>query len=100
MQLKGYCERDPEKPSPSSGEVAEWVACGGYLNGFLDGVYVGTKMSSEPKSVCLPFNITVRQLHLMFLKFAGEHPELLHEDAAAMLARILLTAFPCEAKKR
>ena len=74
--------------------AAALTSCLTYLRGYLD--YVNVASSLEPNSdqlVCLPVNVGLEQVRLMFLKFMEARPEILHLDSAFILRKVLVDGF-------
>jgi hypothetical protein len=86
LEYKKLCEL------PGDGGRA---GCDAVLGGYvLALVYVPQTL------ICLPSGFSVEQLRLVFLKFAAEHPEMLHEDFGAILSVAATRAFPCPSANR
>lgn len=45
---------------------------------------------------CVPEGVTTGQSKAVFLKYAGDHPEQLHQNAVSLIFKALWEAFPCE----
>jgi hypothetical protein len=74
------------------------LACASYLSGMMDlnAVLIGTKRLPNPV-FCIPAaGISNEQAMLVFLKWATEHPEQLHETARMSMLISLSQAFPCQ----
>lgn len=83
--------------------------CLGYIRGFVDGHAVvrdarsaaqrgtteATRDTGSAVGYCLPENVSVEQPVEVYVKFADEHPELLHFPAALLLHDALAEGFPC-----
>jgi TonB family protein len=48
------------------------------------------------KLYCKPKEVKTKQLRKIFIKFANEHPEVLHLNATGMAINAFIEAFPCE----
>ena len=48
------------------------------------------------KLYCTPKEVKTKQLRKIFIKFASEHPEVSHPDAAGLANNAFIEAFPCE----
>jgi hypothetical protein len=72
--------------------------CYGYLNGFTDGVRLGSS-TSQAAGLCLPADgVAVEQVVLILTKWLRDHPETLHETARMSLFISLLQAFRCRSR--
>jgi hypothetical protein len=74
----------------------------GFCNGLFSGLIassigtatLATRFDLKP-AFCAPQGVTADQGKKIFLKWMEEHPESLHEDAAAHAFVALMKAFPC-----
>ncbi|MHB1220179.1 MAG: Rap1a/Tai family immunity protein [Alphaproteobacteria bacterium] len=66
--------------------------CWGYLQGVLEGF----NFLGPMPGICIPAGgITFDQIRLVYLKWATEHPEKLHENARLTVYVSMAAAFPC-----
>jgi hypothetical protein len=65
--------------------------CLGYINGLSNAL----SLTKEVVAYCVPVNITIYQLDLVFVSWAEHHPNKLHEPAGICLLAALIEAFPC-----
>jgi hypothetical protein len=93
----------------------EQLECLAYIRGFHDALTLATisalmdateqKATPTPTnferfvSNCIPSSVTVGQIQKIIVKYAGDHPELLHREAGVMLLRLLRESFPCKGKQ-
>lgn len=84
-----------------NGDVAdmpEVEMCASYIDGFMHGV-MSTDVwinNSQPKYFCPPQKSKFSQYRRMFLKWAANNPQRLHELAAEGLRESVIEKFPCE----
>lgn len=71
-------------------ELAGDQSCLNYIMGVFDGYEVTSK-----GGICRPEGVTFGQVELVVLKYVKDHPEELHEPAAALVLLALKNAFPC-----
>lgn len=74
------------------------VTCFQYLLGTWDGLVVAS-FATGKRTFCTDEGVNAEQLRLMFLKYAGEHPEYLNNPAAYSVAASLMGAYPCAVAK-
>ncbi|MEP5568107.1 MAG: Rap1a/Tai family immunity protein [Halioglobus sp.] len=87
-QLQQDCEEN------GTGDIA---MCLGYLAGVSDAAAAITDWElGKEKGWCTPMGVTLGQLRQVFLKWAEERPEKLHNDAGSIVLDSLDAAFPCE----
>ncbi len=88
------CERDsPGSPQ----EMADLMHCAGYLDGMLDFQAVLAVRHPQARLFCAPpGGISLSQARRVFVEWAQEHPEQLHESARVSVVIALSQAFPCE----
>lgn len=99
-ELEEYCSKD---------DVGwENGVCLGYMRGVMDyhvyfgGIHIfllkdGDFQAGTPiLSGCVPPTVTVEQTRKVFMKFAKEFPERLHEHPFGLLRGAILKAWPCE----
>jgi hypothetical protein len=74
--------------------------CIGFFSGILDANALAESVLGKPL-FCLPkIGISVDQAQKIYLKYAKDHPEELHQSARATVAVVLMQAFPCEGRSR
>ena len=83
-----------------AGASAGTTYCLGYILGVHDGFTAGVAFQAEHQHeekqlYCLPGRIPAGQLEKIFLKWAEDHPERLHEDSVILLLNAWREAFPC-----
>lgn len=76
-------------------ESPEINFCYGYISGFLDGMMPLLLMSMKGPYICPPDGATFNQLRKVFLKWAAENPERLHEEIRFGFSSAFAKAFPC-----
>lgn len=69
--------------------------CLGYLSGLMVLNQLFQEMGRGTPYFCLPDWVSPGQARLVFLKYMGEHPEKLQEDAGSMVMVSLMVTFPC-----
>src|SRR5437867_8575940 len=82
---------------PNHSDPIKVGRCGGYVQGFLDGLVMDIGLGNKP-FVCQPSDgITVNQAVRIFLKYVDEHPRWLRPPtwAGSILTLALMDAFPC-----
>jgi hypothetical protein len=91
-QLKEYCEDLQHTLQQPRGPHTESEATGaGVCFGFFTGL----------PSLCVPDGVTLQQKALVFVKWANDHPEKLHEPALAGGMIAIIEAFPsCQGPKK
>ena len=50
-------------------------------------------LTADDQSLCAPFGVTVGQVAKVFVKYANDHPEDLHNPAAVMMMGAFVTGF-------
>ena len=103
-----YLILEAENPAElSETNSYKWFHAIGYLNGYIRGLkiqefnmrlfeVVYNKKTSETISICrviLPENMSPGQVRLIYLKWAQNHPEELHNPATACLYDSLIDAY-------
>jgi hypothetical protein len=80
--------------------VAAAEQCGGYIDGVLDAYAFAKAKGWMPLSVaiCAP-SVTGDQAFRVLVKYADDHPELLHYGGAEFAHHAFAKAFPCAAQK-
>ena len=72
------------------------MQCAGYLDGVLDTHRVLTFRSPRSRVFCIPKRgISIDQAIRVFVGWANNHPEELHNTARVSVLRALKEAFPC-----
>src|SRR5262245_24910358 len=94
LTLKTWCETPFEK---DLGTTASF--CVGYIRGVADGWTYTTPLLKETARSCIPAQATAEQLKLVFLKYAADNPEYLHEGAAGVVLAALEHAFCPESRR-
>jgi hypothetical protein len=62
-----------------------------------DWTAIDTKLQHlETKHACTPAGVTLEQEIKIFLLYADQHPDQLHEAGSSLLIRALVEAFPCK----
>lgn len=69
--------------------------CLGYLSGLMVLNQLFQEMGRGTPFFCPPNWVSPSQARLVFLKYMGDHPEKLHEDAGSMVMVSLMVTFPC-----
>jgi hypothetical protein len=69
--------------------MANSVSCYEYLTGVWDG------LTEESARLCTGAPVYSGQLRLVFMKYAGEHPELLGQQRGDIATAAFFAAFPC-----
>jgi hypothetical protein len=101
MELYNWCKADQGTDS------SLWCAI--YINGYWTGASAGAaevyynlgfkqKDVSNKRIFCIPDNVSVEQIKLIFNHDAENHPEELNNDVAVVLARAIIDGF-CKNKK-
>lgn len=70
------------------------IFCIGYLKGFSE-MHTYSTVTGGHEFFCVPETVSVRQMQLVFLKYAENHPEELHNIGSIVLLNSLTNAFPC-----
>jgi len=79
-----------------SESVARINECSAYLAGVLDTTSVWVSWGRMQNVICTQTGINQTQIRKIFIKYANQHPEVLHLDAAGMVLNAFRQAFPCE----
>lgn len=80
-----------------SGNIeARLTQCAAYLNGIVDANVMMSQIEGYEPVFCPPSDISGLQAIKIFVKWADEHPEQLHEHQRLGAIRSLLAAFPCD----
>lgn len=69
--------------------------CFGYLAGAYDGL--ARQLLERPNGFCIAADVGLRDLRDAYTEFARNRPTELNADGAVVLARALITRFPCQA---
>lgn len=70
-------------------------ACTLYIEGAAD-TYESLQSGNAIKRVmCVPQEVTGRQIKDIVIKYLGAHPETRHKEAAGQIGSALIDAFPC-----
>ena len=82
--LVEFCDKDD----------ASWKDgfCYGYVSGIAE---ILTWASAENVKICMPDNVTSKQVVSVVRKYMKNHPEVLHDGADFIIAIALNSAFPC-----
>jgi hypothetical protein len=59
----------------------------GYVNGVLESTF---------QNICIPKNVSDKQLGLVIQKYMQEHPEDLHQRAVEIIIKAVKNAWPCK----
>ncbi len=86
------CDADGEETAKS---ILSSVACHNYTVGFLDGWYYDTSETVDEYSVCIPDEVTIKQVSNIVVKHIKNNPETELEAAAELIPEALFNAFPC-----
>jgi Ssp1 endopeptidase immunity protein Rap1a len=95
-QLLAMCEAvSPTLQSDDQG-INE-LQCFAHLEGMLSAAYFLKSVDPQMKEfACVPYeHVGLRQLVLIYTKYAKEHPQWLHVQAAGMFFMAMRDAFPC-----
>jgi hypothetical protein len=72
-----------------------------YMGSEVTGAWVCLGFFAGLPSQCVPEAVTVQQESLVFIKWANDHPERLHEPASAGAMIAIIEAFPsCQGPKK
>ena len=94
IDLLRQCQGREPQQAPEIG----LIACASYLSGILDAhaVLSGIKGGLPAPAFCLPAaGISNEQTMRVFIKWADNHPEWLHDSARISVFGALKEAFPC-----
>lgn len=78
-------------------QTEDHLLCVAYISGFDAGYGAAVGVGGARKLFCIDDRVNTQQRALVFLKWAGQNPERLHEIAEAGLLLALVTSFPCRA---
>jgi hypothetical protein len=82
-------------------QSVEDAACNSYIDGFVDGMYIGFLAAKKDASLFCPPNegIPIQVRRLLVEKYLREqaslHPDKLHQGAGLLIAGALMDAYPC-----
>lgn len=106
------CEAKRTSPPSvqTSGQMAEWLgkmrdvdfalgACAGYFAGVLEMNSIYKALKGQPLFCIPPDGISGDQAIKIFLKYASDHPEKLHENTQLFVFGAFVRAFPCNAQR-
>lgn len=71
------------------------MKCGMFLDGFLSSNRE-LEPGAEYETFCLDRAVKYGQIVGVILKWAGDHPEVLHKDASEVLYQAMRASFPCD----
>lgn len=86
VSILNWCKKEDEISN---------ILCVNYLKGLYDGAALPRQVYKLDAQFCKPLAVSGNQMRLIFLKYAREHPERLHESAAPLLFSALADAYPC-----
>lgn len=69
--------------------------CLSYIRGFVEGHNYTVYVTRSSRLHCIPSSVRAEQVQKVFLKWARDHPEYLHQEAPWALLAALTEAFPC-----
>lgn len=70
--------------------------CMGYVAGFDDLSAVYSYFEDDPRTFCVPTEVSREQLIRVLVKYLQDNPARLHENRAILLNDAISDAFPCE----
>ena len=70
--------------------------CAQYLGGIVDATEIWAGAGLMPRLICMPAETSPERLREIFVAYANQNPEELHEVASATVIAALIGAFPCE----
>jgi hypothetical protein len=85
-------------PTDTASGAASWALCAGRIQGWMSAHYMSALAygGAGKRLYCEPSGWTVDQLAAAFVKWGGEHPELLNLSWNNGLLRALQKAYPCK----
>ncbi len=103
-QLLKECELVTKYPDASKMTEVEYgngTHCLGYLSGatfvFATWDEFNTKRNgNNPSPVCLPSNVSTKELAMVVVKYLNDHPNKLHEHFSLLVLFALSDAYPCK----
>ncbi len=87
LDLKSVCEASSKSVLP---------ACQGLIRTATEMHHLVALTRPGSALYCLPTNVNLDQLRLIYVKWASDNPEVLHTAAAWGVAAALTDHFPCE----
>jgi hypothetical protein len=69
--------------------------CSAYIAGYSQGFYYSTVSSQTGFTPCLTQNLPEPKARLITTRFLNDHPEVMGQGAASVVAEALVSAFPC-----
>jgi hypothetical protein len=69
--------------------------CTAYIAGYSQGFYYSSVSTQAGFAPCPASGFTVPRATLITTKFMSDHPEVLAQGAASVVAQALVSAFPC-----
>ena len=90
--------RVTDGPVPTDADLRKADECNHYIHGVIDTFESAKDWDWSPKgeSICAPEGFNGDQAIRIFVKYADEHPEELHNSAPSMVWDALHKAFPCK----
>lgn len=67
-----------------------------YLTGLAEGISLAFIAFSEEPVLCIPGNVTNKQMSLVVEKYLKDNPKELHEQISTLAFYAILEAYPCE----
>jgi hypothetical protein len=91
--------RVADGPVPTDADLRKADECNHYIHGVIDTFESARDWDWSPRneSICPPNGFNGDQAIRIFVKYADEHPEELHNSAPSMVWDALHTVFPCAA---
>ena len=94
--LLDYCDHHPADTEENVPAALSLALCYGFLKGVGDAHAMAAEASGTPRPYCLPAPaLTNEQARLVFLDWAGKHPERLNLSPARAVTAALSETFPC-----
>jgi len=85
--LKSACADDSSK------------VCSAYISGYAQGFYYSTASSKAGFTPCVTRDLSEPKAELITTQFMKDHPEMLSQGAASVVAEALVSAYPCTASR-
>jgi hypothetical protein len=85
--LKSVCENGGSK------------ICSAYIAGYAQGFYYSSVSAQTGFTPCLSSGLTEPKARFITTKFMDDHPEVMAQGAASVVAEALLSAFPCQTSR-
>jgi Rap1a immunity proteins len=76
-------------------ENSESIVCSAYISGYAQGFYYSSVSAQTGFTPCLAQGLSEPKARLITTKFMDEHPEVMAQGAASVIAEALVSAFPC-----